>query len=255
MSQTNNRSAFHPFRLLTALLCLPMLAASLSAENVPVKANPGKIGWFEPVIQQIEGWTVSVDPQLLSGPFKDEGDRALKMLANHLQRIAIIMPEKQLASLRKVGIWIEHSHPELHTLQYHPEVEWLTEHGYDPQLAKKVHIPRAAEMFSRKLLLAQPAVILHELAHAYHDQVLSFDDPGILHAYKNAMDKGLYEKSLLYTGKIIKHYATTDHKEYFAESTEAYFSQNDFYPFVNAELRIHDPVCYAELERIWGKVD
>ncbi len=30
--------------------------------------------------------------------------------------------------------------------------------------------------------------------------------------------------------------------EYFAEGTEAYFYRNDFYPFVRAELKDHDPV-------------
>jgi len=191
----------------------------------------------------------------VSGEHKELGARALSMLSNHLERIAILIPEKQLAELRKLEIQIEYDHPELHTMQYHPEVEWLTEHGYDPALAKRVHIPHAADLISRQQMLKHPAVILHELAHAYHDQVLGFDDPGVLAAYKQAMKDGKYEKSLLYTGETVKHYATTNHKEYFAESTEAYFYHNDFYPFVRAELRQHDPVSYAEMERVWGKVD
>lgn len=230
--------------------CLPVLANLLPAADAPAK-----VGWIEPVKQQIEGWTVYIDPQLLEGPFKDEGDKALKMLANHLQRIAILVPEKPLAKLREVGIQIEHHHPELGSMQYHPEVDWLNEHGYDPQLVKRVHIPQAAELFSQQQLLKHPAVILHELAHAYHDQVLSFEDPGIIAAYDKAMADGKYENVLLYTGKMVKHYATTDHKEYFAEATEAYFYRNDFYPFVRAELRLHDPTCLAELERVWGKLD
>ncbi len=100
-------------------------------------------------------------------------------------------------------------------------------------------------------LTKHPAVILHELAHAYHDQVLGFDDPGILKAYNEAMKKGLYDKALLYNGEHVKHYATTNEKEYFAEATEAYFYKNDFYPFVRAELAIHDPLGYAEVKRVW----
>ena len=35
--------------------------------------------------------------------------------------------------------------------------------------------------------------------------------------------------------------------------TEAYFGTNDFYPFVRAELKQHDPKTFALLESIWGK--
>ena len=33
---------------------------------------------------------------------------------------------------------------------------------------------------------------------------------------------------------------------------EAYFDRNDFYPFVRAELKEHDPVLHDLLEEIWG---
>ena len=160
----------------------------------------------------------------------------------------------QETDLQKIEIWVEHAHPELKAMQYHPDKDWLLEHGYDPRLTKKVHITRAAELISRSQMLKHPFVILHELAHAYHDQFLGFDHPGILQAYKEAMKGGLYDKALLYDSTEVKHYGATDHKEYFSEATEAYFYHNDFYPFVRAELKRHDPRGYAEMERIWGKV-
>ena len=103
-------------------------------------------------------------------------------------------------------------------------------------------------------MLKHPAVILHELAHAYHDQVLGFDEAEILKAYEAAMKEGNYEKVLLFNGETVRHYATTNHKEYFAEATEAYFYRNDFHPFVRAELQKHDPAGYALMERVWGKL-
>lgn len=217
--------------------------------------KPEKVGWIDTVRREIEGWTVHVDPQLLAGKNGEEGGRALKMLANHLERIAILIPERQLGELQKMEIWIERAHPELGAMQYHPDGEWLMDRGYDPRLAKMVHIPHASALVSRAQMLKHPAVILHELAHAYHDQILGFDDPGVLNAYKKAMKAGLYDKALLYNGETVKHYGATNHKEYFSESTEAYFYHNDFYPFVRAELRLHDPVGYAEMERVWGKVN
>ncbi|MCP5519997.1 MAG: exo-alpha-sialidase [Verrucomicrobiales bacterium] len=100
-------------------------------------------------------------------------------------------------------------------------------------------------------MLKHPAVILHELAHAYHDQVLGFDNPEILAAYERAKAAGSYENVLLYTGERVRHYGLTDHKEYFAEGTEAYFYRNDFYPFVRAELKEHDAALHDLLKQIW----
>ena len=225
--------------------------AILPATAKDETAAPKKIGWIEPVERQMEGWTVEIDPALLSGEHEEEGALALKMLANHLQRIAILVPEKPLGGLRKVKIRVEREHPELASMQYHPEADWLVKHGYDPQLAKMVHLPRAAALFSRDQMLKHPAVILHELSHAYHDQVLGFDDPDVLNAYNEAMKNGIYDKVLLFDGKQVRHYAATNHKEYFAEATEAYFYRNDFYPFVRAELKLYDPVGHAAMQRVW----
>ena len=49
----------------------------------------------------------------------------------------------------------------------------------------------------------------------------------------------------------IKAYAATRMEEYFAESCEAYFAVNDFYPFVRAELREYDPDIYKIIERVY----
>jgi hypothetical protein len=216
----------------------------------PEEADPTR---YDPVVKNIEGWTVSVEPALLDGEYQAEGARALAMLANHLQRIKILVTSPQLEKMQAVEIWIEHAHPRLGAMQYHPSKDWLVSHKHDPRLAKKVHITHAAELLSRDQMLKHPAVILHELAHAYHDQVLGFEDPRMIEAYKQAKQSGTYENVLLYTGEKVRHYALTDHKEYFAEGTEAYFYRNDFYPFVRAELNEHDPALHALLQEIWGR--
>lgn len=207
---------------------------------------------FDPVEREIEGWTVHVDPALLEGEHADAGGRALRMLADHLNRITILMPDERLKELRTLEIWIERHHPVLGAMQYHPSRAWLEEHGHDPRLTRKVHIPRAADLVSRRQLVKHPMVVLHELAHAYHDQVLSFDNPRIIAAWDAARESGTYEDVLLFTGETARHYGMTNHKEFFAESTEAYYGRNDFYPFVRAELQEHDPVMHALLVEIWG---
>jgi hypothetical protein len=40
--------------------------------------------------------------------------------------------------------------------------------------------------------------------------------------------------------------------EYFAETTEAYFSRNDFFPFNSKELQKHDPEMFDLLTELWG---
>ena len=245
--------------LLIAAILTTLFALSVTADEPRVKPDvqkevPAK-AHFDPVIENIEGWTVHIDPQLLKGEHAGEGSRALKMLANHLQRIAILVPEDRLKKMQTLEIWIEYHHADLSSMQYHPDAGWLTKRDYDARLAKKFHIPRANALVSRHHMIKHPAVVLHELAHAYHDQILGFDDTRVKAAYDTAMEAGSYEEVLLYTGKTVQHYGATNHKEYFAEATEAYFYRNDFYPFVRAELKQHDPVLHDVLEEIWGPLE
>jgi dipeptidyl-peptidase-4 len=197
-----------------------VLALALGATGSD-SANGSQAMRFDPVERDIEGWKVGIEPALLEGEFAEEGARALPLLANHLQRIKILVPAQPLAKLQQIGIWIEHDHPQLKAMQYHPSREWLVDHGHDPRLARKVHITQAGALLSREQMLKHPAVVLHELAHGYHDQVLGFENPDVIAAFDR-------------------------------EGTEAWFYRNDFYPFVRAELKRHDPPLSALLEKVWG---
>ena len=239
-----------------ALLSLGLLGWQDCEADGPAVARMHR---FDPVVRQIEGWTVHVDPALLAANDpKDAGegnagdDRALTMLANHLQRIAILIPPESLAKLQQVEIWIERDHPVLATMQYHPSRGWLLANDHDERLTKKVHIPRAKHLLSREQMLKHPAVILHELAHGYHDQILGFEHPDVIAVFEKAKTSKSYENVLLYTGDNVRHYGLSNHKEYFAEGTEAYFYRNDFFPFVRAELKRHDPELHDLLKRLWG---
>jgi dipeptidyl-peptidase-4 len=231
------------------LLCLALSALGAASTAARAETPPAR---FDPVERDIEGWRVHVDPALLEGEHAAAGGQALSMLANHLQRIKILIPDEPLAKLQQIEIWIERNHPQLKAMQYHPSRQWLIGHGHDPRLARKVHITQARELLSREQMLKHPAVILHELAHAYHDQVLGFEHPEVLAAFERAKAAGTYEDVLLYTGRKVRHYALTNHKEYFAEGTEVYFYRNDFYPFVRAELKEHDRPLHDLLGKLWG---
>jgi dipeptidyl-peptidase-4 len=228
-------------------------AASAPAEGAS-RSKPAGAVRFDPVVRDIEGWKVHLEPSLVDGEHRDLGAKAQAMLANHLQRIKVLIPAGPLVKMQQLEIWLEHRHPTLTSKQYHPSRDWLVANGHDPRLARKVHIPQARDLLSREQMLKHPAVILHELAHAYHDQVLGFDHPEIIAAYEKARAAGNYEKVLAHTGRMVRHYGLTNHKEYFAEGTEAFFYRNDFYPFVRAELKEHDPALHDLLIKIWEPV-
>jgi hypothetical protein len=200
----------------------------------------------------VEGWTVHVDDRLLQGPDAEIGQRALRLLADCLYEIKLEMRADRLRRLQQVPIWLDRTHGSLASMQYHPNPVWLSEHGYSTNLAKCVHIPKAALFASPRDYFRQPWAVLHELAHAYHDQVLDFDNPEIKAAWKRFRDSGRYESALQIDGRMEKHYGLTDQKEFFAEMTESYFGMNDFFPFNRAELKREEPELFWLLCKIWG---
>lgn len=210
--------------------------------------------FYDPIQRNIEGWNIAVDPELLKQKNKKLAANAFKALGNHLQRVKYILPKERVEQLMQLPIWLELNNARLSSMQYHPSRGWLLANGHDPRLVKHVHIPHAQDLLDRQTWAKHPYVVLHELAHAYHDQVLSFDNPKIIAAYEHMKEQGSYEEVLLYTGRKVRHYGLSNHKEYFAESTEAYLGVNDFYPFVRAELKEHDPKMHSLLESVWGEV-
>jgi dipeptidyl-peptidase-4 len=239
-------------RIGTGIATTLAIAVNLGNEQAPAldKANSAH---YQPVVQDMHGWTVHVDPALLEGQESVQGKRALSMLANHLERISLLLTGKQLQDMRQLELWIEHRHQTLQNMQYHPSAAWLRNHDCDIRLAKKVHIPIASHLLSREQLLKHPAVVLHELSHAYHDQVLGFDEERVFNAFKEARDSDVYKRTMSHRGKTVRHYALSNHKEYFAEGTEAFFYRNDFYPFVRAELKQADPKLHDLLQQIWER--
>ena len=201
--------------------------------------------------RKLEGWTIRVDDRLLKGPDEELGTKSLKFLENKLSDIKVVVPEDKLKKLQAVVIVLDLSHGKLGPMQYHPSAGWLKNNGSSTDLEKCVHIPRAADVAVKRNINEQPWVILHELAHAYHDQVLGFDEPRVREAYDAYKKSGHGDKTLLFNGSRVKHYALTDPMEFFAEMTEAYFGVNDFFPFNRAELRESEPEILELMKRVW----
>lgn len=195
------------------------------------------------------GWQILIHPDLLADEalYKDVYDE----LYHQLFRITKVLPKDKVELLKQVPIWVEMKNPYSGNCQYHPSRQWLAGNGYLPEKAKAVELS-SAKGFLRSSRGGQPYVMLHELAHAFHDRSLGFGHKGLIDCYKKAKAAGIYDKVLHINSRTVRAYAMTDHKEYFAEATEAYFGTNDHYPFVRGELKKHDPAMFEMVREVWG---
>lgn len=202
------------------------------------------------VVHEIEGWRVYVHRDLL-GPKKDLGEKAIKLLRMCLYQVTLVVPRNALVKLREVPIWLEAGNPKVRGACYHPSRQWLIDHGFNPEKARSIEIGNPKNFLD--WWHHQPMMVLHELAHAYHHQVLGNDNEDIRKAYKRAVGSKKYDNVLHWNGRRGRAYAMNNDKEYFAETSEAFFGTNDIYPFIRIELREHDPEMYELLKRIWGR--
>ena len=229
------------------LFCLLATGISSAAPELPKPASR--------TTRNIHGWTVKVDDRLFSETQAELGKRALDLLSAKLGDITYVVAPDRLEKLQQTTIVLDLTHGQLRSMQYHPSAEWLAQHGYEKDLVRCVHICDATDFARARQVNEQPWVILHELAHAYHDQVLGFNEPRIIEAYQKFKQQGRGENVLLFDGSRTRHYGLTDAKEFFAEFTEAYFGLNDFYPFNRAELITAEPAIYELMKEFWGPLN
>jgi hypothetical protein len=230
---------------------LLLVAFGLAAAEPATDASPAK-SVFDPTSayreQQIEGWRVQVNEKLLAETNLCE--RTLKLLAAQLYQITRVVPPVPLAKLRQIPIWVERSSAQFPCMCYHESRDWLSTHGVNPDKTD------AVELANPETFLAwthdQSWMVLHELAHGYHQRFLGHDHVGIRRCYEQAKAGKTYESVLRIDGTKTRHYALNNEKEYFAEATEAFFGTNDFYPFTRAELKEHDPEMFKVLCEVWG---
>ena len=209
---------------------------------------------FEPTEKyakrEVRGFTVLVHPEVEKHP--EEAKAALAELDAQLKKVCEVVPEKPLAALKRVRFWVEWEAKKNGAAEFHPSAGWLKDNGYNPEKARGVEINNVRNFvaWSRK---TQPWMVLHELAHAYHFTALGDRHAGLHAAYRQAVERKLYESVEFVHGGTRKAYATTSAAEYFAELSEAYFGKNDFFPFTRDEFEKHDPVGFAMVKKAWAE--
>jgi hypothetical protein len=208
-------------------------------------------------VRDIRGWTLRIDERLIA---RDPAmvEKAVGLLDKHLETIVRLVPAKAVAELKKTTLNFTLPYPGVRpTAEYHGGLEWVKQAGREIALAKSVEFTMIDRLEAETKRM--PVVVLHELAHAYHDKVVpgGYQNRDILGAYQKAKASGAYDAVKRWTGekyvdKPAKAYAMNNQMEYFAESTESYFDRNDFEPFNRAELLAKDPDMLKVVEEIWG---
>ena len=211
--------------------------------------TPASAGVYEPTSQYtttpVAGWEVRVHHALLpKGEHAATGAEALKRIEDSMVRLKGWIAADRLAKLLAVPIWLEVDstngpHGRSSGYQYHPGLDWLVDMDFNPEKHKCVEFGNAASLAKRSDDQTV-TVLLHELAHAFHDQVLTFEHPEIMAAYQRAVNGSAYPAN---------DWVKSNHKEFFAGVTTRYFGTKA----ERKTLLERDPVLAQELKNIWGE--
>ena len=220
--------------------------ARLQSTPASAQARP-----FEPTAHYqhllLRGWTVYVSSQLHNDT--QTYNNIKQILDQGLKHAIETLPPSAVETLRETRIWLELSDPNIHGGGgvYHPSKRWLEANGMNPDKARSVQ-------FDQRLVDAaeqQPAAVLHELAHAFHDRVLGSKHPEVISRYTSVCSEGRLRSVKHVSGAQLPAYALENHFEFFAEMSEAYFSTNDYFPFNREDLKRFDAATTELIGRLW----
>jgi hypothetical protein len=254
-----------PFTAAVVLAILTaLLAGSAGGQNsANEKSTPPKAkGKIETVAgykkQKIDGFTVHIHEDVLKEDTREYKRTPVEALELELQNLTKAIPKKVADTLRAgVPVWVDWDvHERLSNgrpgsaagsyMGIHPRPILIN--GKEPIYVSGVRIFRMNDvMRCYKNETDQPPdnLLLHEFVHAVHDLVFGMENPQIKEAYRQAMERKLYDKEL---------YVATNDKEFFAELSCAYLAEvARYFPHTREELKRHDPVTFKMMESLWGK--
>lgn len=253
-----------------------MALALMSCEKDPVdpakgngngKGDPGAgttytVDQYGYATFEYEGFTFKLKESVVK---TEDAQKAISHMKSDLKKIVTMgVREDILKIMRGKPIWLEENNTQNKSAAwYHTYAAYPTTYG---DLAAK---GKCVEITNYKYYVSwsdqnQPFMVFHELCHLYHDQGLGGDNNStIKNAYNNAKNKGIYNEiwyrsNTSYTTedkwtKTNQAYCMNTMWEYFSELSEAYWGENDYYPFNYMQLKEFDSMGFAAMETIWGK--
>ena len=180
----------------TDILVLLLLLAGVSevySQNGQDRRNSAtleKIAIYQPNSNyrdvKLRGYTIRVNKLLMRG-HAELYKQAVDVMDHQLFKIERVLSAQAIRKLQKVVIWLEYEEPHHPCAAYHPGRQWLVDNEMNPDKVKCVEISNAKNFVD--WTISQPYMVLHEMAHAYHDQFLpkGFENVGVLKAFQTAM--------------------------------------------------------------------
>ena len=239
------------------IILLVLFSFDLSAQTTATKKTvikPDFIPGYKTMM--IDGFTLLVHDKVLD-PKNSEMFKVkpLEVLDMELKMISAVLSPKPLALLRNILIWVEWEEQlamsngrqgNALAVYYGGTQRQLLREGTQPLKANSVVVLRMKSLTKEH----QPefdtkrCVLLHEMAHAVHFQLIGYENPTVKQTYKLAMERKLYDRT---------SYAATNEHEYFAEMSCAYLNRIDYFPHNREDLKKHDKAGFALMENLWGK--
>lgn len=236
-----------------ALMCVTVAFGQGTAPKVPKKKDPAPAGYKK---DDLRGFTLYFSEEVLKKDRDSKLERKpLEALERELIIVETVLPADKVKNLKAVPIWVEWDERIAMNNGRRGQAVAVFYGGHQSNLLGGDANPLKANAVTILSLRAltdehQPktdsgrCVTLHELAHAFHHLVVGSENPIVNAAYKQAMERKLYDKAL---------YVATNEKEYFAEITCAYLDRLDYSPRTRDELKKLDAKGYEMLEKFWGK--
>jgi len=165
--------------------------------------------------------------------------QVLSDLEKDLAQCLRILPRSVQPLVRRTRFWVNqsycfgsHENPKIvnHTTAHHHEA-WLLWAKDRPEKAHGIEIYNCWDYRRMRQHWNGCGLILHELCHLIHQQVLGLDCESVRAAYATAQQSGKYDSVLRrdWAGKpdgdTDLSYAMVDHKEFFAEMSVTYWSR------------------------------
>lgn len=250
--------------LLSALIMLSFASCGKDGPVDPAK-NGGNKGtetttseWTE---IEHEGFTFKIRTKEVSTAAAQNAVAQMKL---NLSEINKIIPEKALKVMKAHPIWMEKDLTD-GAAWYHVSKEYLASQGYMTEKWQCVEICNYVNYYNWTRQ-NQPYMVLHELCHLYYNLGIEngYQNADIYNAWKHAKESGMYkgtayrnnttdpESKWNYTYTKDGAYCLNDQMEYFSEMCEAYWGENDYYPFNYEQLKTYDPQAFEVMVKIWG---
>jgi hypothetical protein len=227
---------------------MPLCGGVISEGVTHVRIDPpaAPAGW---VGETIEGFKIKLSADLAGNA--SERDAARSFLQGQLREALDLLPAWTHPYARATELWVGLDERNARSAMFHLDPmkrQSSRSVPFDhlhPSMWFGIVIPNIKQF--RQANTANPLMLVHEFAHAYHLRALGYFQPDIKLAYDRAMAKVLI--------KTVE--ATRDEYEYFAILSQAYLAGRSYteFPFSREQLKGYDPRGYNIVQKAWtGKL-